>query len=149
MSWYWPEDYDEALAFLYAPLSSPFTLVHALTYHALDQPEYMEEPDWESSVRNSMYWSGVSGAAWASQAILHPGKYGRVSAAKAFEVAGKLTPPHVKGFAMLFGTPYLLYLANKAVAEGKPVEEQQSFWQVFSQGLTGTGPGVGGADLGF
>ena len=49
--------------------------------------------------------------------------------------------------AVLAGVPTALYLANEAVIESAPEEEQSGLWQMFSQALTGTGFGVGGADI--
>jgi hypothetical protein len=49
--------------------------------------------------------------------------------------------------AVLAGVPTALYFANEAVIESAPEEEQAGYWQMFSQALTGTGFGVGGADV--
>lgn len=50
---------------------------------------------------------------------------------------------------VLVAVPTALYFANKTIIESAPVEQQSSLWQMFSQALTGTGPGIGSAGSGF
>jgi hypothetical protein len=50
---------------------------------------------------------------------------------------------------MLAAPLTLGYAANVQVAKQMPSHEQSSFWQSVAQALTGTGPGIGGADIGI
>jgi hypothetical protein len=57
-------------------------------------------------------------------------------------VANRYTMP-LQTQVMIATAPVWLYAVNRDIIESAPEEEQQSLWQIFSQGLTGTGPGAG------
>lgn len=59
-------------------------------------------------------------------------------AAAAVPVVAMLTAPMVAGF-----------VGNTWVASQLPEHEQAPWWQSVAQALTGTGPGIGGADIGL
>lgn len=63
-------------------------------------------------------------------------------------LANKYLMP-VQTQVMVATAPIWLAAVNYRVIESAPVEEQPSLWRVFSQGLTGTGPGVGGWNPGY
>lgn len=82
-----PSEYDDALWFLLSPITTIPLGIYAFTGFALNKYPY-GEPDWRASARNTSVWAGISGSAWAWNAIVHPGKYPFVSGVSAYKVLG-------------------------------------------------------------
>ncbi len=91
-------------------------------------PTYSEESMAASGLWTYASWQlGISARSVATQFMVHR-QY--------------VMPIQTK--ALIATAPITLAYANKKIIERAPVEQQPSLWRVFAQGLTGTGPGVGG-----
>ncbi len=143
-----PDDpWGEGLRFFFAPILTPYTAYLAFYdfYHGTKRSDFQE------NVRNAALWTTIAGAVHGWNLAFSPHNARWTTGKDAFHLLGHwgMSTPHVAGPLALAAVPTALFFANKAVIESNPVERQQSMWQMFSQALTGTGPGVGNADLGL
>ncbi len=106
------------------------------------------KPDWAANARNALGWFLVSGAVYGWNLAFSPQNAMWLSGSSAMKATGHIAMTSswaapAAGFSFLTAVPTGLYFANRAAIEAAPRDHQASLWQVFSQGLTGTGPGVG------
>ncbi len=140
-----PSDDDplgELGRFIVSPISLPYAAYLAMydVYHGTSRSDPGE------NLRNAVVWGGAAAASWAYHAAMHPGKYGFVAGKDAFHLAAHYasTTPVLAAPIALAAPLALGYAANRVAISNAPTHEQPSLWRVVSQGLTGTGPGVGG-----
>ncbi len=139
---------SDAFAFLIAPVTTIPTLVYSSAGYATG--EYpLGKPDHAANIRNALGWFLAAGSVYGWNLLASPNNAVWVSGSAAYKVAGHLAlgsswAGPVGALAILTAVPSGLYVLNRQAIQAAPVEQQQSMWQVFSQGLTGTGPGVGG-----
>ncbi len=147
-----PESTEDALSdiipFLVAPITTVPTAVYsAAAYVTDDYP--LGKPDWGANLRNAVIWTAAAGAAYGWNYFLSPHNATWVSGGSAYKavshlfIASSWAAPAAAATVMA-AVPTGLFMANRAAIQAAPEEQRQSLWQVFSQGLTGTGPGVGG-----
>ncbi len=143
-----PDDpWGEFARFIFAPVLAPYTAYLAFHDYVLDT----EHSDFAENARNAALWTSAAGGVFTWNYFMSPQNASWTTGKDAFHLLGHYasSTPHIAGPIALAAAPTALFFANKAVIESAPVDRQQSMWQMFSQALTGTGPGVGNADLGF
>jgi hypothetical protein len=139
---------SDIIPFIVSPITAIPTAVYSATaYVTQDYP--FGKPDHAANIRNVIGWTTIASAVYGWNLWMSPHNAVWVSGGSAMKAAGHMAMTSSwaapsAGFTILLAIPVGLYAANRAVIESAPVEQQQSLWQVFSQGLTGTGPGVGG-----
>lgn len=88
-----PQTPRDLVEFMLSPISLPYTFGYAMSYFILKgTDEEVGPPDWRENVRNYGIWTANAGIVWAYNRYMHPGKYEFVSASKAFQLIGKVTP---------------------------------------------------------
>ncbi len=149
MAWM-PSESSDAFWFAIAPVTSiPFGIYAAAGYVTGDYPA--GKPDYQASIRNAVLWAGAAGAVHGWNLAFSPHNATFVSPSAAWKVAGHvaMANPVVAGMGMLSAPMVAGYAANRAVIRSAPEHRQASMWQVVSQSLTGTGPGIGSGDVGL
>lgn len=150
MGWV-PDEYADGFWLAVAPIMTAPTLVYGAT--GLVTGDYpLGKPDWRANVRNTLLWGGVAASVYGWNYFVSPHNATWLSGGEAFSTAAQIFTSSswaapAAGAAALAAVPTALYVANKAVIESAPEEQQQSLWQVFAQALTGTGPGTGGYEF--
>lgn len=102
MAWL-PENQSDNFWFAVAPLTTiPFFVYGASGYISGDYR--YGKPDWQSNIRNAAVWGGLGGSVYLYNLLVHPGKYGFVSAGEAlkFPLHMALTSPALP--AAILGT---------------------------------------------
>jgi hypothetical protein len=127
---------------VYGFVMSPFHLnpyfLTRMYYGDVSKAEHVE------SMSYAVIWSGaVINAAYVTGQIVTPGQ-GYSLVARGIAATPLLAAPIMLAAPLTLG-----YAANVQVAKQMPSHEQSSFWQSVAQALTGTGPGIGGADIGI
>ena len=159
MSFYHDPDYDDVVDFfIYSnPVLLPVALHSEAVGHVTGEYYYPRTEHWYDSATYALGWTNIilygnvasyfvwGPAQYTGYATLNQG-VGLVGTTGAGVLAGGALAAGILGLSAVAANEYIGALEPHAPAD---TAGKQSFWGSVAQALTGTGVGIGGADIGI